>query len=169
VSLTASEQRALARIEHALRSRDPLLESLFATFTSLTWREALPAREQVQRRGWRPRMIAVVPLTFVLVAAIIAVGSLGARGLSGGAAPLRLAHSVSRASRRGALEAPPSLVARSFVARSSVQAAPRPADALTGAQDDHGTAGDRERRRAVHGPALPAGGGGRVGVEDQLP
>src|SRR5215831_17910451 len=32
---------------------------------------------------------------------------------------------------RGALEAPPSLVARSFVARSSVQAAPRPFGSLT--------------------------------------
>jgi 2-polyprenyl-6-methoxyphenol hydroxylase-like FAD-dependent oxidoreductase len=82
MSLTASEQRALARIERALRSRDPLLESLFATFTSLTWREAMPARERVQRRGWRPRMITLVPLAFVLIAAIIAVGSLGAASRS---------------------------------------------------------------------------------------
>src|SRR5262249_40201026 len=44
----------------------------------------------------------------------------------GSAPPLRLARCVSRASRRGAFETPPSLVARSFVARSSVQAAPRP-------------------------------------------
>ena len=82
MSLTGSEQRALARIERALRSRDPLLESLFATFTSLTSREAMPAREQVRRHGRRPRMIALVPLTFVLIAAIIAVGSLGAASRS---------------------------------------------------------------------------------------
>ena len=82
MSLTASEQRALARIERALRSHDPLLESLFATFTLLTWREALPAREQVKGRGWRPRMITLVPLAFVLIAAIIAVGSLGAASRS---------------------------------------------------------------------------------------
>jgi|SRR5262245_4349864 len=78
MSLTASEQRALAGIECGLRSRDPLLESLFATFTLLTWREAMPAREQVQRRGCPPRMVTLVPLAFVLIAAIIAVGSLGA-------------------------------------------------------------------------------------------
>ncbi len=164
MSLTASEQRALARIEHALRSRDPLLESLFATFTSLTWREALPAREQVQRRGWRPRMIALVPLAFVLIAAIIArarsapadypaaprpSGWLTVFPAQAAGAPLRhrLPSSLAPQSRRR--RAPPT--------RSQA------------AQDDHGTAGDRERRRAVHGPALPARGGGRVGVEDQLP
>ncbi len=38
---------------------------------------------------------------------------------------------VSPARLRGALEAPPSLVPRSFVARSSVQAAPRPSGSLT--------------------------------------
>lgn len=76
MSLTAPEQRALAKIERALRSRDPLLDSLFATFTSLTWREAIPAREQIERRGWRPQPIALVPIAFVLIVAIIAVGSL---------------------------------------------------------------------------------------------
>jgi Protein of unknown function (DUF3040) len=78
MSLSAPEQRALAKIERALRSRDPLLDSLFATFTSLTWREAIPVREQIERRGWRPQPIALVPIAFVLIVAIIAVGSLSA-------------------------------------------------------------------------------------------
>jgi Protein of unknown function (DUF3040) len=78
MSLAASEERALAKIERVLRSRDPLLESLFATFTALTCREALPAREQIQRRGWRPRPAALVPLAFLLIVAIIAAGSLAA-------------------------------------------------------------------------------------------
>jgi hypothetical protein len=43
------------------------------------------------------------------------------------------------------------------------------ADGVEAAQDDNGTAGDGERRRAVHGPAFAAGGGGGVGVDDQLP
>jgi hypothetical protein len=46
---------------------------------------------------------------------------------------------------------------------------PSEADGVEAAQDYDGTAGDRERRRAVHGPAFPAVAGGRVGVDDQLP
>jgi hypothetical protein len=53
MSLTASEQRALARIERRLRAREPRLQSLFATFTSLTARDGFPEREQLERRAWR--------------------------------------------------------------------------------------------------------------------
>lgn len=78
MSLTASEQRALAKIERVLQAREPRLRSLFATFTSLTWQEGLPAREQLQRRRWRPRSIAAAPVTLLLIVAIIAVGALSA-------------------------------------------------------------------------------------------
>ena len=51
MSLSASEARALTRIERALLARDPVLRSLFSTFTSLTWREAMPAWEQRPEDG----------------------------------------------------------------------------------------------------------------------
>jgi hypothetical protein len=75
MSLTASEQRALARIERVLQARDPLLQSLFATFTSLTSREAFPEREQLRRRASRLRPIAA-PLVVVLIVALVAIGVL---------------------------------------------------------------------------------------------
>jgi Protein of unknown function (DUF3040) len=77
MSLTASEQRALARIERVLRTREPWLQSLFATFTSLTSREALPEREQLRRRAWRRWPITAAPLLVMLIAAIIVVGLIG--------------------------------------------------------------------------------------------
>jgi Protein of unknown function (DUF3040) len=77
MSLTASEQRALARIERVLRAREPRLQSLFATFTSLTSREALPEREQLRRRAWRRWPITAAPLLVMLIAAIIVVGLIG--------------------------------------------------------------------------------------------
>jgi hypothetical protein len=78
MSLTPSDRRTLAKIEHVLQSRDPRLQSLFAVFTSLTGREGMPAREQLPRRGWRPRAITAGPATLLLLVAIIAVGVLSA-------------------------------------------------------------------------------------------
>ena len=46
---------------------------------------------------------------------------------------------------------------------------PSEADGIEAAQDDDGTAGDGERRRAIHGRPFPAGAVGRTGVDDQLP
>ena len=47
MSLPASEQRALDRIEEALHAGDPRLRSLFMIFTRLTRHEAIPSTEQV--------------------------------------------------------------------------------------------------------------------------
>jgi Protein of unknown function (DUF3040) len=77
MSLTAAEQRALARIERVLRAREPRLQSLFATFTSLTSREAFPEREQLRRRAWRLRPITAAPLVVMLIAAIVVMGLIG--------------------------------------------------------------------------------------------
>lgn len=76
MSLTASEQRVLARIERVLQARDPRLQSLFATFTSLTSQEAFPDREQLRQRA-RLRPIAAAPLVLLLVVAIVVIGVLG--------------------------------------------------------------------------------------------
>jgi hypothetical protein len=90
MSLTASEQRALARIERVLQARDPRLRSLFATFTSLTSREALPEREQLRRRAWRLR----APLAVMLIAASVAIGVLS--GASQACGPGRSAAAPGR-------------------------------------------------------------------------
>ena len=76
MSLSASEARALTRIERALLSRDPGLRSLFSTFTSLTWREAMPAWEQLRRPRWRPRPGVVIAIGLVLAFAMVVLGAI---------------------------------------------------------------------------------------------
>ena len=76
MSLSASEARALTRIERALLSRDPRLRSLFSTFTRLTWQEAMPAREQLRRRGWRPQPGVVIAIALALAVAMVVVGAI---------------------------------------------------------------------------------------------
>jgi hypothetical protein len=77
MSLPASEERVLTRIEQTLLARDPRLKSIFAIFTRLTVHEAMPATEQIQRRWWHPQPGAVVLLAVVLLVGMIVIGSLG--------------------------------------------------------------------------------------------
>ena len=76
MSLSASEARALTRIERALLSRDPRLSSLFSTFTRLTWREAMPAREQLRRPRWRTQPGVVIAIALALAVAMVVVGAI---------------------------------------------------------------------------------------------
>ena len=76
MSLSASEVRALSRIEQALLSRDPRLRSLFSIFTRLTWQEAMPAREQIRPRRWRPHPGIVILIAVALAVGMVIVGSL---------------------------------------------------------------------------------------------
>ena len=76
MSLSASEARTLTRIERALLSRDPRLRSLFSTFTRLTWQEAMPAREQLRRRGWRPQPGVVIAIALALAVAMVVAGAI---------------------------------------------------------------------------------------------
>ena len=73
MSLTASEERVLTRIEEALLSRDPCLKSLFAIFTRLTWQEAMPSIEQLRRRRWQPPAGAVILLAVALIVGVIVI------------------------------------------------------------------------------------------------
>jgi hypothetical protein len=75
MSLSASEARTLTRIERGLQSRDPRLRSLFSTFTQLTWREAMPAWEQLRRRRWRPPPGVVIAIALALAVAMVVVGA----------------------------------------------------------------------------------------------
>jgi hypothetical protein len=76
MSLPASEARVLTRIEDGLVARDPRFRSLFAIFTRLTWQEAMPAREQLRGRRWRPRPSPVIVIALVLVVVGVVLGSL---------------------------------------------------------------------------------------------
>jgi hypothetical protein len=76
MSLSASEGKALTRIERGLLSRDPRLSSLFTTFTQLTWREAMPAWEQLRRRRWRPAPGIVIAVALALAVAMVVVGAI---------------------------------------------------------------------------------------------
>ena len=71
MSLPASQRRALNQIERTLADDHPTLGPLFAIFTRLTGREAMPVTEQVTARPWRwqrrirPRLVTVVGLAIV--------------------------------------------------------------------------------------------------------
>jgi hypothetical protein len=95
MSLSASEVRALSRIEQALLSRDPRLRSLFSIFTRLTWQEAMPAREQIRPRRWRPRPGIVILVAVALAVGMVVVGSLNSPARA--CAPDRLAPVIAKA------------------------------------------------------------------------
>jgi Protein of unknown function (DUF3040) len=97
VSLPASQQRVLARIESDLQGCEPRLASMFSIFTRLTWNDGAPrteslpprTRQRGARRIARARAIVAVPLLLVLVAMLIfvAVSSSTAHTCQPGAAP----------------------------------------------------------------------------------
>jgi Protein of unknown function (DUF3040) len=99
MSLSASEVRALSRIERALLSRDPRLRSLFSIFTRLTWQEAMPAREQIRQRRWRPQPGIVILIAIALAVCMIVVGSLTAPPRACG--PGRLGPVIAKAASHG--------------------------------------------------------------------
>jgi len=53
VSLPASQQQVLDRIETDLEGCEPRLWSMFAIFTRLTRDEGAPRTESLQQEGWR--------------------------------------------------------------------------------------------------------------------
>jgi hypothetical protein len=78
MSLPASEERALTRIEQMLLARDPRLKSLFTIFTRLTGQEAMPATEQLQPRRWRPHSAPVIAIVLAIIVGVVVVSSLTA-------------------------------------------------------------------------------------------
>ena len=67
MSLPASEQRALNRIEETLHAADPRLRSLFMIFTRLTRHEAIPSTEQVNARP-RASLLRTIAIPIALAA-----------------------------------------------------------------------------------------------------
>ncbi|MGD0700538.1 MAG: hypothetical protein ABSA02_11710 [Trebonia sp.] len=77
MSLPAGQQRALNRIEQTLAHDDPGLGPLFATFTKLVGREAMPVTERVTARRWWLRwQRRVSPTVATLVGLAMAVAAL---------------------------------------------------------------------------------------------
>ena len=103
MSLPASQRRALIQIEKTLADDHPGLGPLFAIFTGLTGREAMPVTERVTARPWRwqrrmwPRVVTVVGLAMAMgVLVAISVMLPGPQECAHGHGhPRRGAHAVS--------------------------------------------------------------------------
>jgi Protein of unknown function (DUF3040) len=106
MSLSASEVRTLSRIEQTLSSRDPRLRSLFSIFTRLTSQEAMPAREQIRRRGWRPHPGIVILIAIALAVGMVVMGSLTARACTPGRVGAVIAKTASHGCAAGPASAP---------------------------------------------------------------
>jgi hypothetical protein len=114
MSLPASEQRALDRIEETLHVADPRLRSLFMIFTRLTRHEAMPGTEQVSAR-LRSSLFRTTAIPIVLAAILsgLILGSL-APARNACVTPAR-SHSQSSSRMSGCLLGPAMVRARLFV------------------------------------------------------
>jgi hypothetical protein len=81
MSLPTSQRRALTQIERTLADDHPSLGPLFAVFTRLTDREAMPVTERVTAQRWRWRWRPWPGVTIVLGLAV-ATGMLLALSLT---------------------------------------------------------------------------------------
>ena len=114
MSLPASEQRALNRIEETLQVVDPRLRSLFMIFTRLTRQEAMSSTEQVNARPWSSLLRTIaIPVALAAVLSGLILSSLApARDACVTAAR---SHSRSSSSMSGCLPGPAIVQGRLFV------------------------------------------------------
>jgi hypothetical protein len=85
MSLPASQQRVLDRIEEALKKREPRLASMFAMFTRLNLGERLPRIEALEAvRWWSPhryrgrvpaRALLFLSLAIALIVSAVFIGT----------------------------------------------------------------------------------------------
>jgi hypothetical protein len=90
MSLPASQQRVLDRIEETLKRREPRLASMFAMFTRLTVHEGVPRTEALDPVPWwsvkryrapgRVRAVVLLTLAAALVVSAVFVGMTQSRG-----------------------------------------------------------------------------------------
>jgi hypothetical protein len=81
MSLPASQQRVLDRIEEALKKHEPRLASMFAMFGRLTFHEGLPRTETLQVLPWwspkrhqgpvRARTVVLLSLAVLLLLSVV--------------------------------------------------------------------------------------------------
>ena len=84
MSLPASQQRVLDRIEEALKKREPRLVSMFAMFTRLNIGERLPRFEALELVPWwsprryrdrmPPRAVLFLSLAIALIVSAVFIG-----------------------------------------------------------------------------------------------
>jgi Protein of unknown function (DUF3040) len=77
MSLPARQQQALDKIDRALQSADPKLKSMFAIFTRLTSREAMPTTEAIVAKLPRPMVMISIMVVTVLSAVLLSVLAAG--------------------------------------------------------------------------------------------
>ena len=113
MSLPASQRRALNQIERTLADDHPTLGPLFAIFTRLTGREAMPVTERVTARPWRwqrwirPRLVTIVGLAMAMgVLVAISVMLPGPQECATGTVTSAAAHTPSVPTGRQAACAP---------------------------------------------------------------
>ena len=90
MSLPASQQRVLDRIEETLKRREPRLASMFAIFTRLTVHEGVPRTEALDPVPWwspkryqapgRVRAVVLLTLAAALVVSAVFVGMSQSQG-----------------------------------------------------------------------------------------
>jgi hypothetical protein len=87
MSLPASQQRVLDRIEDTLKNREPRLADMFAMFTRLTTGEGPPRTEVVETVPWwsprRRRIRLPARAALLLSLAVVLVLSVGCISMSG--------------------------------------------------------------------------------------
>jgi hypothetical protein len=77
MSLPTRQQLVLDQIELTLQAGDPRLKSMFATFTRLTSREAMPTTEAICARLPRPVALISIMVVTVLGAVLLSVLAAG--------------------------------------------------------------------------------------------
>ncbi len=109
MSLPASQQRALDRIEQTLVADDPGLGLRFAIFTRLARGDPMPGTEQVPGRLQRfLRPAIMLPLMVISLAALLAASWLLPSREGCPAGPKAAAHSMSPVSRAARCQPGPS-------------------------------------------------------------
>jgi hypothetical protein len=94
VSLPASQQRVLDKIEIGIERGDPKLRAMFAIFTTLTRGDGVPRTERLRARARaKTQAIMVAPILvffvvgLVTLCIVLAVSSSAARACKSGAQP----------------------------------------------------------------------------------
>jgi len=77
MSLPTRQQQALDKIELALQAADPRLKAMFAIFTRLTSRDAMPTTEAIAAKLPRPMMAISILVVTVLGAVLLSVLAAG--------------------------------------------------------------------------------------------
>jgi Protein of unknown function (DUF3040) len=74
MSLVPREQRVLARIEHSLRSSDPRLAHMLATFTLPAFRGGIKLVLRLRFKDFVPPALAMVTISLIIAGGLLLTG-----------------------------------------------------------------------------------------------